>query len=259
MRHKPTSKRFLAAACHALCAVLALSVMSGRVMAKDRTVVFAAASLQGVLAEIAPLYAGEVAVSVGGSGQIARQIAQGAPADVVILANAAWMDWLEEQGSVDPARSVDLLGNRLVLIGPAGAPDLADVSVDGLRARLNGGRIAMGQTQGVPAGIYGREWLEAAGLWAAMGPHLAETDSVRAALALVARGEAPLGIVYATDAAAETGVRVLYNVPDAMHGPIVYPAAALSEAGTTFVEFLQADAARAVFAAHGFALPAGAR
>ncbi len=259
MRHMPTRKRFFEVSCRALCAVLVLSVMPDRVMAKGRTIVFAAASLQGVLAEIAPLYAGEVAVSVSGSGQIARQIAQGAPADVVILANAVWMDWLQEQGVVDPSRREDLLGNQLVLIGPDDAPDLVDVTADALLARLDGGRIAMGQTRGVPAGIYGREWLESAGLWAAMEPHLAETDSVRAALALVARGEAPLGIVYATDAAAEAGVRVLYSVPEAMHGPIVYPAAALSEAGATFVEFLQADEARAIFAAHGFVLPAGAR
>ncbi|WP_138935098.1 molybdate ABC transporter substrate-binding protein [Roseovarius arcticus] len=231
--------------------------MPARTMADDRTVVFAAASLHGVLAEIASHYTGDVAVSVGGSGQIARQIAQGAPADVVILASAAWMDWLEEQGSVDHGRRVDLVGNRLVLIGPSGASELPDVTADALLERLDGGRIAMGQTRGVPAGIYGREWLEAAGLWAAMEPHLAETDSVRAALALVARGEAPLGIVYVTDAAAEAGVRILYGVPDALHAPIVYPAAALTEAGKPFVEFLQADAARKIFAAHGFVLPGG--
>ena len=255
----PTRKRFFVNACLALCAVLAFSVIPDRATAKDRTVVFAAASLQGVLAEIASLYTSEVAVSVGGSGQIARQIAQGAPADVVILANAAWMSWLEAQGSVDPALRMDLLGNRLVLIGPANSPGLVDVTADALLTRLDGGRIAIGQTDGVPAGIYGREWLEAAGLWAAMKPHLAETDSVRAALALVARGEAPLGIVYTTDAAAEAGVRILHMVPDALHEPIVYPAAALTEAGKPFVEFLQTEPARAVFSAHGFALPGGAR
>ena len=140
----------------------------------------------------------------------------------------------------------------LVSVAPAGTPDLDGADAAALLARLDGGRMAIGQTQSVPAGIYGREWLEKAGLWDALMPHLAETDNVRAALALVARGEAPLGVVYATDAAAEPGVRVVYHVPDDMHDPILYPAAALTGAGAAFMAFLQGAEARAVFAAHGF-------
>ena len=257
MRHYPASKRFLVAVCRVLCAVWALVVAPNPAMAEGRTVVFAAASLQGVLAEIVAFYPGDVVVSVGGSGQIARQIAQGAPAEAVILANAAWMDWLEGQGAVSPAQRADLLGNRLVLIAPADASDLAGVTADMLLARLSGGRIAMGQTRGVPAGIYGREWLENARLWEALALHLSETDSVRAALALVARGEAPLGIVYATDAFAEPGVRILYDVPVRMHTPIVYPAVALTKTGAAFIAFLHGAEARVIFAAHGFTLPAG--
>jgi len=111
----------------------------------------------------------------------------------------------------------------------------------------------------VPAGSYVRDWLRHIGAWDAMQPHLAETDNVRAALALVSRGEAPLGVVYATDAAADPGVRVLYSVPGGTHPAIVYPAAALSADGAAFLAFLQEDAARAVFAAHGFTPAPGAR
>lgn len=238
-----------------LAGLLAVAPQAG--MAAEPTVVFAAASLRDAMEDIAALYPGEVAVSPAGSGLLARQIGAGAPADVAILANTAWMDWLEREGAVDPARRVALLGNRLVLIGPAGAPDLDTVDPAALLARLDGGRIAIGQTEGVPAGIYGRAWLEAAGLWDALRPHLAQTDNVRAALALVARGEAPLGVVYATDATAEPGVRVLYEVPEGLHDPITYPAAALTEAGAPFMAFLQSEKARAVFAAQGFVPLAG--
>ena len=218
----------------------------------SRPTVFAAASLQGVLGELADLHEGGAVISVSGSGAIARQIAQGAPADALILANADWMDWLEAQGLVMSAQRVDLLGNRLVLIAPAGTSPMKDFGAEALLARLNGGRMAVGQTMGVPAGIYARQWLTAAGLWSALAPHLAETDNVRTALALVARGEAPLGVVYATDAEAEPDVRVLHEIPASMHDPIVYPAASLTGAGAGFIDFLSGEEARAVFVRHGF-------
>jgi molybdate transport system substrate-binding protein len=217
-----------------------------------RVTIFAAASLQDVMGELSQIYSDDAVISVAGSGTIARQIANGAPADAVILANADWMDWLEEKGRIDPAKRVDLLGNSLVLIGSAGSPDMGDVTADSLRERLAGGRLAIGQTLGVPAGIYGRQWLETADLWTALRPHLAETDNVRAALALVAWEESPLGIVYATDATAEPGVRRLYDVPQEAHHPIVYPAAGLTDAGDAFVTFLRSDDARTVFRRHGF-------
>lgn len=218
----------------------------------EQPVVFAAASLRNALDDITALYPGEVAVSLGGSGLLARQIGEGAPADVAFLANTEWMDWLEEQGAVDPARRVALVGNALVVIAPAGTPDLDAADAEALLARLDGGRLAIGQTESVPAGMYGRAWLEAAGAWDALMPHLAQTDNVRAALALVALGEAPLGVVYATDAAAEPAVRVVHVVPEGMHDAIIYPAAALTDAGLPFMEFLQGPKARAVFEAHGF-------
>ena len=211
--------------------------------------VFAAASLREALDDAAGAYGG-VVVSYGGSGTMARQVAQGAPADAVILAHEDWMDWLVAQGAVSGAHT--LLSNSLVLIGPADAADLPDVSAQALLARLDGGRMAMGQTQSVPAGIYGRAWLEGAGLWEALSPHLAETENVRVALAFVARGEAPLGLVYATDALADPGVRVLYEVPAGGHPPIVYPAAALTEAGRDFLAFLAGSEAQLIFARRGF-------
>ncbi|HEY9037959.1 MAG TPA: molybdate ABC transporter substrate-binding protein [Roseovarius sp.] len=235
-----------------IAAVAALMVSVPGAQAEDQVIVFAAASLRDALSDVTALYPGPVTVSLGGSGLLARQIGQGAPADVALLANTDWMDWLEEQGAVDPARRVALLGNALVLIAPADAPDLEGTDADALLARLDGGRMAIGQTQSVPAGMYARAWLEASGMWGPLMPHLAETDNVRAALALVALGEAPLGVVYATDAAAEPGVRVVYHVPEGMHDPIIYPAAALTDAGVPFMAFLQGAEARSVFEAHGF-------
>ncbi|MCQ0093883.1 molybdate ABC transporter substrate-binding protein [Roseovarius sp. M141] len=232
--------------------VVALLVAAPGAQAANQVVVFAAASLKDALDDITAIYPGEVAVSLGSSGLLARQIGEGAPADVAFLANTDWMDWLEEQGAVDPARRVALVGNALVLIAPADAPDLEDVDADTLLARLDGGRMAIGQTQSVPAGMYGRAWLEASGMWDTLMPQMAETDNVRAALALVALGEAPLGVVYATDALAEPRVRVVYQVPGEMHDPIIYPAAELTDAAAPFMEFLQGAEGRGVFEAHGF-------
>jgi len=212
--------------------------------------VFAAASLRGTLDEVARGYDGDVALSFGGSGTMARQIDAGAPADVVLLAAPVWMTWLRDRGAIEADAVVDLLGNSLVLIAPADnniAPDPAD-----LAGALGDARLAMGQRDAVPAGIYAREWLEVTGQWEAIAPHLAETDNVRSALALVARAETPLGVVYRTDALAEPQVRILYDIPQGTHSPITYPAAALSDSGAAFMAHLQSDDARAVFARHGF-------
>ena len=212
--------------------------------------VFAAASLRGTLDEVARGYDGDVALSFGGSGTMARQIDAGAPADVVLLAAPVWMTWLRDRGAIEADAVVDLLGNSLVLIAPADnniAPDPAD-----LAGALGDARLAMGQRDAVPAGIYAREWLEVTGQWAAIAPHLAETDNVRSALALVARAETPLGVVYRTDALAEPQVRILYDIPQGTHSPITYPAAALTDIGAAFMAHLQSDDARAVFARHGF-------
>lgn len=217
----------------------------------EQVTVFAAASLRGALEEIAAGAPGNLNLSFGGSGTMARQVAAGAPADVVILANMLWMDWLVAQGSVAEGAAVSVASNRLVLIGPRDAAPLERLS--DLPERLGRGRLAMGHRHAVPAGTYARQWLENAGLWDAVQDYLAETDNVRAALAFVARGAAPFGVVYASDAAAEPAVRVLWQVSPASHDPILYPAAALTLQGERFLTRLITGDAASVFAAHGFA------
>jgi len=219
----------------------------------EPVVVFAAASLKGALDEAAQSYPHEVTVSYGGSGAIARQVALGAPADVVILAHADWMDWLQDQGIIEQGSRRSLWGNRLVLIGAPGV-SLKALSGPALRDALGGGRLAVGQVASVPAGIYAREWLEKAGLWSAVEDRLAETENVRAALMLVARGEAPLGIVYASDARA-ANVTVLHRVDPDLHGPITYPAALVhsreNPEAADFLTYLENDP-QGIFAARGF-------
>ncbi|WP_339873528.1 molybdate ABC transporter substrate-binding protein [uncultured Brevundimonas sp.] len=193
---------------------------------------FAAASLREVLDALAADHLNKtgrtVRVTYAGSAQLARQIDQGAPADLFVSADEAWMDWLDARGHVETATRRRVAGNRLVLIAPAGAPD-APVDLTpafALNQRLGDGRLAMADV-GVPAGRYGQQALTHLGLWASVESRLAPGDSVRAALALVARGEAPLGVVYATDARAEPRVRVVATFPAGSHAPIVYPAARL--------------------------------
>lgn len=219
----------------------------------DPVRIFAAASLQGPLDAIAAEQDAGSTISYGGSGTLARQISFGAPADVVILANETWAHWLVDQGHVGaPARP--LMSNRLVLIAPAGTPPLNDLDTDRLRHALGDGRLAIGQHQSVPAGIYAMAWLTGIGAWDALLPHLAETDNVRAALALVARGEAPLGIVYASDARASDAVSVIWNVPADQHPPIRYLGLALTPVGDAFLDHLTRRIA--LFEAAGFvALP----
>ncbi|MFN3209623.1 MAG: molybdate ABC transporter substrate-binding protein [Roseovarius sp.] len=241
---------------HLLTIVCTVVAAAGHARADDPVTIFAAASLRGALEAALDGAAADVRISYGGSGTMARQVAQGAPADVVILANVSWMDWLEEQDLLAGESRLDLLGNRLVLIGPEGAEPLTRPDAEGLLGRLDGGRIAVGQTEAVPAGIYAREWMQAAGLWEALRPHLAETENVRAALALVSRGETPLGVVYASDAQADTGVVVLHAIDEEMHAPILYPMARVagrdSDAARTVVARLQSKSAADAFAARGF-------
>ena len=244
---------------HVLAMLCALIFNAPAGVAGETVTVFGAASLKSALDELAAAFDDDVAISYGGSGAMARQVALGAPADLVVLANSAWMDWLDEAGVIVPKTRVDLLGNQLVLVGPSDSDPLPDISAASLLARLDGGRLALGHLQAVPAGIYTRQWLETAGFLADLQPYLAETENVRAALALVTRGEAPLGVVYRTDAMAERRVVVLYEVPDEMHDPISYPAALINSesngSGELFLNYLKSAKARDVFLRHGFRLP----
>ncbi|MGR3794034.1 molybdate ABC transporter substrate-binding protein [Vannielia sp. SX4] len=227
---------------------LAVLMMLGAVTARAESVtVFAAASLKGALDEVVAGWSGEARVSYAGSSALARQIAAGAPADVFISANPEWVDWLEAEGVA--LERADLLSNALVLVAAADDPRV------GLEALEGGDRVAMALVEAVPAGIYGKAALESLALWEAVAPRVVQADNVRAALALVALGEAPLGIVYATDALAEPGVRVVAEFPAGSHPPITYPVAALSEAGAPLLEFLQTPEAAEIFARHGFEVP----
>lgn len=223
--------------------------------------VFAAASLKESLdAAGAAFHAAggaPVQVSYAASPALARQIAQRAPADVFISADGDWMDWLQTRGLVDPASRVDLLGNQLVLVGPAGGaahPSLAPGS-DLLPLLGPQGRLAVAMTDSVPAGKYARAALQSLGMWTALQPRLAEAENVRAALLLVARGDAPLGVVYASDARAEPRVALLATFPDDSHPPIVYPAARVAASthpqAQAFLDRLGTPAADAIFRAHG--------
>ncbi|MFQ6553037.1 molybdate ABC transporter substrate-binding protein [Aestuariibius insulae] len=221
--------------------------------------VFAAASLKGPLDRAVEAWAEatghEAQVAYGGSATIARQIDQGAPADLVLLASPLWADWLAERGFAGAEAPVAYLSNRLVLIAPE--PGALDLTAEAVEARLGDGRLAMGMSKVVPAGIYGRASLEALGLWDGVAERLAEMDNVRAALALVALGEAPLGLVYRTDAEADGDVFVVADLPEESHPAILYPLALLSEAkpARALYDYLQRPEGRAAFLAAGFLEP----
>jgi molybdate transport system substrate-binding protein len=221
--------------------------------AQERAVtVFAAASLQDVLAEIASDFPTDVTLTFSGSGAIARQVQAGAPADLVILADPLWAGWLADRGyGFDP---FDIAANRLVVISQAGTPPLE--SADALAERLANDRLAIGQRQAVPAGRYAEEWLRATGLWEKLAAQLAETDNVRAAAALVARGQAPYGIVYATDAQADPAVTVVWEISSEYHSPIRYPALITGPGGERILKYLTGRRAIDIFRAHGFIAPA---
>ena len=227
----------------------------------DGITVFAAASLKNAMDEVAAGFERETghaaAVSFAGSSALARQIQHGAPADIFISANPGWMDALERDGLVDPASRFDLLANALVLIahGRDAAPFEIGPGLD-LAGMLGEGRLAMTLVDAVPAGIYGKAALRSLGVWEAVAPKVAQADNVRAALALVSSGEAPLGIVYATDAAADDNVTVLGAFPADSHPPIVYPAAAMAASrnplNPRFLAWLRGPAARTAFERQGF-------
>lgn len=249
----------------AVLALLASLLVPGIARAQDNPglTVFAAASLKESLDEAATAYQKQtgvpVRVSYAASSALARQIEQGAPADVFFSADLEWMDYLQQRDKLDVATRRSLLGNQLVLVAPKASKARVDLKRPAtFLAALGDGRLAVGQTQTVPAGKYAKASLESLSLWNGVKARLAESESVRAALMLVARGETPLGIVYASDAKAEPAVRVVATFPEDAHPPIVYPVAALrganSAQATAFVQWLASPAADAIFQRRGFAL-----
>ena len=227
-------------------------------------VIFAAASMKTALDEVAAQWTQSRGkhpprLSYAASGALARQIEQGAPADIFVSADLEWMDYLSARNLVQPDSRVNLLGNRLVLVAPK--QSTAEIAIQpgfDLARHLGGGRLAMALVESVPAGRYGRAALAYLGAWEGVKDRLAQAENVRAALVLVARAEAPLGIVYATDAAAEPGVRVVASFSEDSHPPIRYPVAMIRETrnpdAMAFLAFLRGRAAGAIFVKHGFSL-----
>jgi len=223
-------------------------------------IVFGAASLTNALQEVGDDFAKESSIPVkfsfAASSALARQIENGAPADMFFSADQAWMDYLETRKLIQPATRHDVLGNHLVLVAPAASKISLHIAPHfALLAALGGGRLAVGDPDGVPAGRYAREALERLDVWNAVAAHLARADSVRSALALVDRGETPLGIVYQTDALIDEHVRIVGVFPDRTHLPITYPVALVSGARPNAVKFLsyvRSPAADAVFRRYGF-------
>ena len=223
--------------------------------------VFAAASLKNALDDVAAAWAKEghapAKVSLAASNTLAKQIEAGAPADLFFSADLDWMDYLQGNGLIRAGTRVSLLANRIVLVAPrdAARPVAIGPNFD-LAAALGSGRLAMGHVDAVPAGRYGKAALETLGAWNGVKDRIAQADSVRAALLLVSRGEAPLGIVYATDAAAEPNVTVVGTFPAESHPPIVYPVALTKDAASAeapaFLAFLRGPAACAAFERQGF-------
>jgi len=230
--------------------------------AQEAITVFAAASLKNALDDANAVFtkaAGiKVVASYEASSALAKQIEQGAPADIFISADLRWMDYVTEHKLIKPDTRLNLLGNKLVLIAPANSK-LDKVKIDkGFDiAKLAGdGRIAVADVKAVPAGLYAKAALEKLGAWAAAEPNLAQAENVRATLAFVARGETPIGIVYETDAKVEPKVKVIGVFPDGSYPPVTYPvaetAASKSPAAAQYLTFLRGSAAKAIFEKYGF-------
>jgi len=229
--------------------------------AEPELLVFAAASLTNALEKIGPIYTQEtgqkVKFSFAASSALARQLEAGADADVFVSADLEWMDYVQTRGLIDLATRRELLGNRLVLIAPASSQAELKIEKGFPLAKALGprGRLATGDPDYVPVGKYARQALTTLGVWSDVADRLVRADNVRTALAFVARGEAPLGIVYTTDAKIEPGVRVVGTFPADTHLPITYPVAVVRGArdgAPRFAEFLGGDAARTQFRELGF-------
>ncbi len=227
----------------------------------EKLLVFAASSLKSALDQLGKDFQTKtgktVVVSYAASPALAKQVIEGAPADIVMLADTAWMDYLEKTPALKAGTRRDITGNTLVLIAPKDSSIALTIAANfPLEKALGNGRLAVAETSSIPAGKYAKAALESLSVWASVESKLAQTENVSATLVLVARGEAPLGIVYGSEAQSEPRVKVLGTFPATSHPRIVYPAAipvaSKSSAAAEFVEFLASPAARAVFLSLGF-------
>ena len=249
--------------CAGAAILVALTVLATVPAASDAAeiVVFAAASLKEALDDAVRAYdrqSGDtVKISYAASSTLAKQIESGAPADVFISADLEWMDYLQQHGLIKPPTRRNLLGNRLVIVAPAESDLKLDIKLGfDLAGALKGGRLAMADPDSVPAGKYGKAALEKLGVWNSVQAAVAPAENVRAALLFVSRGEAPLGIVYATDAAADPRVMIAGAFPEDTHPPIIYPAAVTADSknpgAARLLDFLVSPAARPIFEKRGF-------
>jgi molybdate transport system substrate-binding protein len=249
---------------HRLVGMLAILIALGGApaLAQDKGLtVFAAASMKNALDDIDAAYAAKtgasITVSYAASSALAKQIEQGAPADVFISADTHWMEYVVSRNTINAPTRVNLLGNSIVLIAPKDSKiDDVNIGPGFDLAKLAGdGRIATGDVKAVPVGKYAKAALEKLGAWQAAQPKFAMADSVRAALTLVARGEASLGIVYATDARVDAGVKIVGTFPVDSHPAIVYPVAATTTAkpqALDYLAFLRSAVAKNIFEKYGF-------
>jgi molybdate transport system substrate-binding protein len=251
-----------------IAAAVSLSLVSALpASAAEKLIVFAAASLKGSLDDVARAFekksGNTVSISYAASGPLAKQIEAAAPADVFISADRKWMDYVVKAGAVKKQDVVDLLGNRLVLVAARDSTISLKIAKGfDLVDALGNGRLAMGEVKSVPAGTYGKDALQYYGVWTEAEKKAAFADNVRGALKLVTTGEAPLGIVYETDAKADKGVKVVDYFGEDSHKPIVYPAAPIaaskSPATREFFDFLKGPEAADAFKKAGFTVKGGA-
>jgi molybdate transport system substrate-binding protein len=246
----------------ALAATLAIAAVPHAASAQDKSItVFAAASMKNALDDVDAAFTKQsgikVVASYDASSALMKQIEGGAPADVFVSADLKWMDYGSQKKVIKDDTRVNLLGNELVLIAPKDSK-IGNVTIApnfDLAGLAGGGRIATGDVKAVPVGIYAQAALQKLGVWASVEPKMAMAANVRAALILVARGEAPLGIVYSTDAKVEPGVKVVGVFPESSHDPIIYPVAATANAkpdATPYLAFLRSAAAKTIFESYGF-------
>ncbi|MDE2449881.1 MAG: molybdate ABC transporter substrate-binding protein [Gammaproteobacteria bacterium] len=245
----------------AIAALLWLGAADARAaQAPEGVLVFAAASLANVLGDLDRAFTARTGIrvtsSLAASSTLAKQIDAGAPADVFFSADLQWMDYLQQRELLRAGSRRDVVGNVLVLIAPSGGtPQVSIGSGFDLLGLLRGGRLALADPDSVPAGIYAREALTKLGVWSSVAPRVVRAENVRAALEYVARGDAPLGIVYRTDALVEKRVKVVGVFPADSHSPIVYPVALTRRAGpaaTRYLAFITSTDAQAIFRKWGF-------
>ncbi|KQV20342.1 molybdenum ABC transporter substrate-binding protein [Rhizobium sp. Root1203] len=247
----------------AAVSVVWLCIAATPAMSADKVTVFAAASLKNALDAANAAWesegGGQAVASYAASSALAKQIESGAPADIFISADLDWMDYVAKKNLIKADTRSKLLGNRIVLVAAKDQAKPVEIAKGfNLAALLGDGKLAMGEVKSVPAGKYGKAALESLGVWTSVEAKVAGAESVRAALALVSRGEAPYGIVYQTDVTADPGVAVVGTFPSDSHPPIIYPIAILAEsknpAAAAYLAFLKSEKAAHFFTDQGFTI-----